>query len=200
VRRWSERTVIGLVMQTHDNSITVGARRRRIGRGWRLTSRQGHGEPNPTWIPAGHEAIRRIARRLGERTGMRAEAGGTVGDLFDVPMTAHFIGGCPIGEDADRGVIDPYHRVHGYPGLHVVDGSAISANLGVNPALTITAQAERAFSLWPNAGEADLRPAAGAAYQRVSSVAPSRPAVPLGAQATLRPHPGRLLPRGERVP
>jgi cholesterol oxidase len=200
VRRWSERTVIGLVMQTHDNSITVGARRRRLGRGWRLTSRQGHGEPNPTWIPAGHEAIRRIARRLGERTGLRAEAGGTVGDLFDVPMTAHFIGGCVIGRDAADGVIDPYHRVHGYPGLHVVDGSAISANLGVNPALTITAQAERAFSLWPNAGDPDSRPAPGSAYQRVSPVTPRRPAVPAGAPAALRPDAGRVVPRGDRVP
>lgn len=73
-------------------------------------------------------------------------------------MTAHFLGGCVIGSDARAGVIDAYHRVHGCPGLHVVDGSAISANLGVNPALTITAQAERAFSLWPNKGESDPRP------------------------------------------
>ena len=72
-------------------------------------------------------------------------AGGGVGDLADVPMTAHFLGGCPIGATASDGVLDPYQRVHGYPGLHVVDGSAVSANLGVNPSLTITAQAERAF-------------------------------------------------------
>ena len=72
-------------------------------------------------------------------------------------MTAHFIGGCAIGDSPETGVIDPYHRVYGHPGLHVVDGSAISANLGVNPSLTITAQAERAMSLWPNKGEADPR-------------------------------------------
>ena len=76
-------------------------------------------------------------------------------------MTAHFIGGCPIGDSPPTGVIDPYHRLYGYPGLHVVDGSALSANLGVNPALTITAQAERALALWPNRGEPDPRPPLG---------------------------------------
>jgi cholesterol oxidase len=91
-----------------------------------------------------------------------------------------------IGRTADQGVVDPYLRVHGYPGLHVVDGSAVSANLGVNPSLTITAQAERAMSLWPNAGERDPRPAAGEPYRRVDPVAPSRPAVPAEAPGALR--------------
>ena len=58
-------------------------------------------------------------------------------------------------------MIDPYQRVYGYPTLSVMDGAAISANLGVNPSLTITAQAERAASLWPNKGQQDLRPRAG---------------------------------------
>ena len=66
-------------------------------------------------------------------------------------MTAHFLGGAVISDSPEHGVIDPYHRVWGYPGLHVVDGAAVSANLGVNPSLTITAQAERAVSLWPGA-------------------------------------------------
>jgi cholesterol oxidase len=123
---------------------------------------------------------------LARRTGVPADAGGTLGDLLDVPMTAHFLGGCVIGSTPERGVLDPYHRVHGYPGLHVVDGSAISANLGVNPSLTITAQAERAFSLWPNEGEADRRPAPGEPYRRVVPVAPRRPAVPPGAPGALR--------------
>ena len=74
-------------------------------------------------------------------------------------MTAHFLGGCTIGGSSQTGVIDPYHRMFGHPGLHVVDGSAISANLGVNPSLTITAQAERAMSYWPNKDQPDPRPA-----------------------------------------
>ncbi len=82
-------------------------------------------------------------------------------------------------------MIDPYHRVHGYPDLSVLDGAAISANLGVNPSLTITAQAERAISMWPNKGEADPRPAPGAPYERVAAVAPVRPAVPARAPAAL---------------
>ena len=132
MRRWSERTVIGLVMQSLDNSLTVSPRRGLLG-GVRLTSRQGHGEPNPTWIPAGHRALRQLAVRLGERTGVPATPGGSLGEVLNVPMTAHFLGGAVIGASRDHGVLDPYHRVWGYPGLHVVDGSAVSANLGVNP-------------------------------------------------------------------
>ena len=177
-RRWSEQVVVLLVMQTLDNSITTFTRRGPFGR--RLTSRQGVGAPNPTWIPAAHDVTRRVAERIG---GVPL---GSVTDLFDVPMTGHFIGGCPIGPTPVRGVVDPYHRLHGYTGLHVVDGSTISANLGVNPSLTITAQAERAMSLWPNAGDPDPRPAAGAGYERLAPVPPRAPVVPATAPAALR--------------
>jgi cholesterol oxidase len=67
-----------------------------------------------------------------------------------------------------------------------VDGSAITANLGVNPSLTITAQAERAMAFWPNKGEADPRPPLGTPYQRIAPVAPRRPAVPESAPGGLR--------------
>jgi cholesterol oxidase len=174
-RQWSERTIIALVMQTLDNSLTV----RRTRRG-RLTTGPGHGEPNPTWIPVGHEAVRRIAAKID------GFAGGTVGDVFDIPMTAHILGGATIGDSPERGVVDAYHRVFGYDGLHVVDGSAVPANLGVNPSLTITALAERAMSLWPNKGEADPRPPIGGEYRRVAPVAPQTPAVPADAPGALR--------------
>ncbi|QFG23676.1 GMC family oxidoreductase [Actinomadura sp. WMMB 499] len=174
LKDWANRTVIALVMQTADNSITVGARR------GRLVARQGEGEPNPTWIPIAHKAVRMLAEELD------ATPGGTWFDLFNIPTTAHFIGGCVIGETPEAGVIDPYHRVHGHPGLHIVDGSAVTANLGVNPSLTITAQAERAMSLWPNRGEKDPRPAPGEPYARVDRVAPHAPSVPAAAPAALR--------------
>ncbi len=164
-RRWSERTVIALVMQSRDNSITVSRKRGLLG--WHLTSRQGHGEPNPTYIPEGNVAVRAMARRLEQDTGERAWPGSSIGEIFDIPMTAHFLGGAVISDSPQTGVLDPYHRVWGYPGLHVVDGAAVSANLGVNPSLTITAQAERAMSLWPAAGEADQRPAQGEPYRLV---------------------------------
>jgi cholesterol oxidase len=176
---WSQRTLIALVMQTEDNSLTLFPKRTRFGR-VRLSSRQGQGVPNPTWIPAANEAVRRIAREI---DGMPYSS---IGEIFDIPMTAHFLGGCVIADSPRRGVIDPYHRVYGHPGLHVFDGSAISANIGVNPSLTITAQAERATSLWPNKGEPDTRPALGAAYQRLAPVEPLKPVVPSHAPAALR--------------
>lgn len=171
--RWSERTIIALVMQTKDNSLTTYTKR------GRLTARQGHGEPNPTWIPVGNEATRRVAAKIG------GIPGGTLGDLVNIPMTAHFIGGCTIGDSPETGVVDPYHRVHGHPGLHVVDGSTISANLGVNPSLTIVAQAERAFALWPNRGQVDPRPVPGERYQRLDPVPPLHPVVPPRSAAAL---------------
>jgi cholesterol oxidase len=83
-------------------------------------------------------------------------------------------------------VIDPYQRVYGHPGLHVADGSAISANLGVNPSLSITAQAERAMAFWPNRGAEDTRPPLGSAYVRIPPTPPGSPAVPPTAPAALR--------------
>jgi cholesterol oxidase len=145
LRTWSQRTVIALVMQTEDNSLTLFPKRRRLG-GVKLSSRQGHGVPNPTWIPKANEAVRQLAEDIG---GMPYSS---VGEIFDIPMTAHLLGGCTIGDSPETGV-GPYHRMFGHPGLHVMDGSAISANIGVNPSLTITAQAERAMSFWPNVNE-----------------------------------------------
>ncbi|MFE3147658.1 GMC oxidoreductase [Streptomyces sp. NPDC059218] len=178
-RRWSERTIIGLVMQSLDNSLTTYRKPGGVGKGL-LTARQGHGAPNPTQI----EAATRSATLLAEE--INGFAGSNVGELMGTPLTAHFLGGCPIGATADDGVIDPYHRLYGHPGISVVDGSAVSANLGVNPSLTITAQAERAMSLWPNKGEADPRPAQGEAYERLAAVEPRSPAVPKEAFGALK--------------
>lgn len=180
LRHWSERTVIGLVMQSLDNSVTTYPRRSRVTGRWVLGTRQGHGDPNPTWIPAANDAVRRAARILG------GQPGGNIGEPFGRPLTAHFLGGCVIGADPGRGVVDPYHRVFGHPGLHVVDGSAVPANLGANPSLTITALAERALALWPDRGDPDPRPPLGAPYAEVPPVPPRNPAVPAGAPGELR--------------
>nr|WP_225448404.1 GMC family oxidoreductase [Streptacidiphilus sp. P02-A3a] len=178
-RRWSERVIIGLVMQSLDNSVVVSRKKSGIGKGT-LTSRQGHGAPNPTWIPAAEESARAVAAEINGFPGSAAS------DLFGRTLTAHFLGGCVIGDSPETGVIDPYQRLYGYPGITVADGSSVSANLGVNPSLTITAQAERAMSMWPNKGEPDPRPSQSEPYRPVPPVAPRSPAVPEGAFAELR--------------
>ena len=178
-RQWSERTVIALVMQHLDNSITTYTKRSKLGIR-RMVSKQGHGEPNPTWIPVGNEVTRRLAEKID------GVAGGTWGELFNIPLTAHFLGGAAIGDSPEHGVIDPYQRVYNYPTMYVVDGASVSANLGVNPSLSITAQAERAASLWPNKGSEDLRPEQGQAYKRLAPIAPEHPVVPADAPAALR--------------
>ncbi|GAA3800397.1 FAD-dependent oxidoreductase [Amycolatopsis tucumanensis] len=177
-RKWSEQMVGLLVMQSLDNSVTTYTRRGLFGR--RMTTRQGDGAPNPTWIPHGHEVARRVAEKID------GVPQGAWTDMANIPLTGHFIGGCAIGDSPETGVVDPYQRLYNYPGLHVVDGSAISANLGVNPSLTITAQAERALALWPNKGEADQRPPLGAPYARLAPVAPKNPVVPEAAPGALR--------------
>ena len=156
VHRWSERSIILLVMQSRDNSIAL-RRNKRLGV---LVTRPGHGEPNPTYLPVANDAAREVAEMLdGEPWGAWNET------LLDAPTTAHILGGCVVGDSPETGVIDAYHRVYGYEGLTVSDGSAVSANLGVNPSLSITALTERAMSMWPNNGDADPRPAVGAPYR-----------------------------------
>jgi cholesterol oxidase len=177
VRRWSERTIIALVMQNVDTSITVKGKRSIFG--WKLTSKNDSDKPNATYIPAANEVVRRIAKKRG------GIAGGNIGELINAPFTAHFVGGCVIGDSDKTGVVDPYHRVWNYPTLHIVDGSSLTANLGVNPSLTITAQAERAMSFWPNKGQKDPRPAQVEPYKVIEAVPPKSPAVPHGAPAAL---------------
>lgn len=191
-KQWSERTMIALVMQHLDNSITTFTRKTKAGVRV-MDSKQGHGEPNPTWIPAGNEVTRRIAAKID------GVAGGTWGEIANIPLTAHFLGGAVISDTPEHGVIDPYQRVYNYPTLHVMDGTAVSANLGVNPSLTITAQAERAAALWPNKGEDDQRPAQGEDYRRLDPIAPNTPVVPAEAPGALRRLPIEPVPPSRPV-
>jgi cholesterol oxidase len=118
------------------------------------------------------------SRRLGPR--LRSTQG-----HGEANPTYHSLGGCCSGDGPQTGVIDAYHRVFGHPGLHVCDGSAVSANLGVNPSLTIATMTERAMSVWPNRGDEDPRPPLGSAYRRIPPVPPRAPAVPEHAPAAL---------------
>ena len=144
---WAQRTTIVLVMQAADNLMRV-----RLGRnlftGWResLITEQDPEHAVPIKIAIGHEVTQRFAEKTGG-----IPAGSVAESLLNIPITAHFIGGVPFGQDVDEGVIGLDCQVHNYPGLFVVDGSIIPANPGVNPSLTITALAEYAMSHIENA-------------------------------------------------
>jgi len=124
--------------------------------------------------------VRSVAEKIG------GTAYGCWNDVFNIPMTAHLLGGCVIGDSPDSGVIDAYHRVYGHPGLHVACAAAVPANPGVNPALTITALSERAMAFWPNKGDRDERPAVSQPYRRLKPAPPRNPLVPPGAPGELR--------------
>ena len=178
LRDWSERAIILLVMQARDNSLVTKLRGGLFGR--RLTSVQGHGEKNPAWVPAGHDVARELAKEI------NGTPGAVVTEPFGIPMTAHFLGGCVIGADASTGVVDPYLRAFGVDGLHILDGSTLSANPGVNPSLAIAAQAEWAMAHWPNKGGSDPRPGLGEKFAAVQPVPPLKPVVPKTASGALR--------------
>ena len=166
VRRWAERTVLLLVMQARDNSVRIRWNGRRLH-----TERDG-GASTPTWIPEANEAARIAADVMGGLPGS-----GLNEVLLNRPFTAHILGGAPIGDAPATGVIDAWHRVWTEPGLHIVDGAAISANLGANPSLTIAAQAERALAFWPKRGEPDPRPPLGTAYERIEPAPAAAPVI-----------------------
>ena len=143
-RGWSRRTIIVLVMQTLDNAIELRARKTR--RGASLQTRRDHERPIPTFIPVANQ----FAAWLAKRTGGTAQTA-FMEAVANIPTTAHVLGGAVIGADASRGVVDARQRVFGYENLLVCDGSAVPANVGVNPSLTITAMAEHAMSQIPPA-------------------------------------------------
>ncbi|HVK78869.1 MAG TPA: GMC family oxidoreductase [Kofleriaceae bacterium] len=157
----ARRGVYLLVMQTLDNSISLGLRRR-WRRLWRraMDTSPGEGPPSPTYIPLGNQVARTFAKKVdGVAKSSILEV------LFDVPTTAHILGGAVIAGSPDDGVIDTRHQAFGHPGLYVVDGSMIPANLGVNPSLTITALAEHAMSQIPTKDGATVRPAVDPAWE-----------------------------------
>ena len=149
VRAWSRRTVILLVMQTLDNAMRLRVKRRWPNGNVVLTTEQDPENPNPDKIPAAYRA----AEWMQDKLGGSAQAVFTE-SIFSIPLTAHILGGAVIGADSHSGVIDDRHRVFGYENLLVCDGAAVPANVGANPALTITALAERAMAYIPPKGGA----------------------------------------------
>ncbi|QOZ51479.1 FAD-dependent oxidoreductase [Bradyrhizobium sp. CCBAU 53338] len=151
---WSRRAVMLLVMQALDNAITLRAKKRWFGRGYRLATAQNLDKPNPTYIESGNQA----AQWLADHTGGIAQSN-LLEALGNIPTTAHLLGGAVIGADAASGVVDRQLHVFGYQNLLVCDGAAMPANPGVNPSLTITALAEYAMARIPAARSEQLEPA-----------------------------------------
>jgi cholesterol oxidase len=144
-RNWHRRVAILSVMQQLDNHLSFRLQRRGPFTG--LTTRFSGDLRPPTYLPEANQAARALAEVMGgdPLNSLSESVGG-------MSVTAHILGGCQMGRSPAEGVIGTDHQVWGYPGLYVVDGSAVSANVGVNPSLTITALAERAMALVPPAG------------------------------------------------
>jgi len=139
---WAHNTTILLIMQNVDNYMRL-----RIGRSPLTFFRRGLIAERETdrkvnaRVDAGHDVTREFAKRInGVASGSLAE------NVFNLPMTAHILGGAPIGGNAEEGVVNENFEVHNYEGLYIIDGSIMPANPGVNPSLTITALAEYAMS------------------------------------------------------
>ena len=143
---WAREFVILLCMQALDNQIEM-----QWQRPWFWPFRKflvSRGDKVPTYIPKANQFAEKFAQLTGGfPMSMLPEI------LFDVPGTAHCIGGCVVADSPNHGVVDSQHRVFGYRNMYICDGSVIAANLGVNPSLTITALAERAMSFIPPAAE-----------------------------------------------
>ena len=143
---WARETLILLCMQALEGDLEMHWQRP-----WFWPVRKfltSHGRKLPTYIPRANEFAQEVARRTGGAAmSMIPEI------LFDIPSTAHCLGGCVIARSPGEGVVDFRHRVFGYKNMYVCDGSVVAANLGVNPSLTITALAERAMSFIPRASE-----------------------------------------------
>jgi cholesterol oxidase len=139
---FARETLILLCMQSTDGHIAM-----RHGRPWYWPFRKSlytRGKGVPTFIPEANDFAEKTAGLMkGTPMSMLTEI------LFNIPGTAHILGGCPIGASRETGVVDGRGRVYGYKNLYICDGSVIAANLGVNPSLTIAALAERAMSYIP---------------------------------------------------
>ncbi len=144
-RDYAKQSIILLYMRTLDGYLSM-----KRGRGLMTALRKGlttalKAGPAPTAnIPEAAELAHRVAEKV---DGMPMSLVNET--VLGIPTTAHILGGCCMGDSPETGVIDAQHRVYGYEGLYVIDGSAVSANPGVNPSLTITALAERAMTFIP---------------------------------------------------
>jgi cholesterol oxidase len=140
---WSSRMVIFLVMQTVDNAMKMVWENNIFGGKMKIDN--SGNKKVPAFIPVGQEVMERYAEKV---TGVPQNI--LLEVFFNRPTTAHILGGCPMSESAETGVVDKDLKVHGYPDFYITDGSIIQGNIGVNPSLTITAMAEYCMSKIPS--------------------------------------------------
>jgi cholesterol oxidase len=148
--RWPTNLVIFLVMQNVDNAMKMVWKRTPTGGTIRIDNKGM--KRVPAFIAVGQEVMERYAAKTG---GIAQNI--LLEVLFDRPTTAHILGGCPMSDSGENGVVNSNMEVHGYPGMYIMDGSVIQGNIGVNPSLTITAMAEYAMSKIPDRDSQDLR-------------------------------------------
>jgi len=142
VRNWGKNSVIFLVMQSIDNSMRLIWKKGLFGSS--LSIRNDKQVKVPAYIPIGQEVMMRYAKKV---NGIAQNNWPEI--VLNMPMTAHILGGCPMGKTADSGVVNDKFEVHGYKNMLILDGSIMPCNLGVNPSLTITALAEYAMDQIP---------------------------------------------------
>ena len=135
---WSTNLVIFLVMQSIDNSMKMVWKKGLLRS--RMKIRNIGEKKVPAYIDSGQKAMEKYAKKVdGISQNIILEI------LFNRPTTAHILGGCPMSESSESGVINHKLEVYGYPNMYIIDGSAIQGNLGINPGFTITSLAEYAM-------------------------------------------------------
>ncbi len=140
---WSDKTIIFLVMQHLDSSLKM-----KISK-WPfryLSLKADSKEKVPAFIKGGTEVLERYSEKVGG-----TPQSSFIEILADKPATAHILGGAPMASTIQNGVVNERFEVFNYPNMHILDGSIIPCNLGVNPSLTITALSEYAMSFIPSA-------------------------------------------------
>ena len=153
-RNWGENTIIFLVMQSLDNSMRMVWKKGLFGN--RISIKNDKHMKVPAFIPIGQEVMKRYAKKV---RGIAQNNWPEI--LLNMPMTAHILGGCPMGPDAELGVVNEKFEVNGYKNMYILDGSIIPCNLGVNPSLSITALSEYAMDQIPAKHADDTKTKAG---------------------------------------
>lgn len=141
-RNITRNSIILLVMQTLDNSMKIVWKKGLFGGGMKMDN--SGNQRVPAYIDTGQQVMYKYSEKV---NGVSVNAITEI--LFNMSSTAHILGGCPMGESAQNGVVNQNFEVHGYPNMYILDGSVIQGNLGVNPSLTITSISEYAMSLIP---------------------------------------------------